>query len=198
MAVTFTCEACGTGFTVKPSRAAKGMVRFCSRGCRDKHVTRRIRRDGYVQLTGAGINALEHRLVMERHLGRTLGPDENVHHLNEVKHDNRLENLELTTRAAHIADHHAPMRVPATWTVVACVECGVEFQRRLVELAAHPECFCSRDCYRRNRARSGVGTCKRCGVTFKRPGGGKFCGAECYDAFRDEHRKWDRRTHRRI
>lgn len=180
MAVTFTCEACGTDFTVKPSRAARGNVRFCSRECRAGHVTRRIRRDGYVQLTGAGLNVLEHRLVMERHLGRTLGQDEHVHHLNEVKHDNRLENLELTTRADHIADHHAQVRVPHKWVIVNCTECGVDFERRVAEVAEHPECFCSRECYRRNRARGGISTCAGCGGTFRRPGGGKFCSPECY------------------
>ncbi len=54
----------------------------------------RINSDGYV-LRGAGSSQTQHRLVMEEYLGRKLLPGENVHHKNGVRHDNRIENLEL-------------------------------------------------------------------------------------------------------
>lgn len=53
-------------------------------------------KDGYV---------MEHILVMEKHIGRTITRDEVVHHKNHVRDDNRIENLQLMTFKEHASLH---------------------------------------------------------------------------------------------
>lgn len=64
-----------------------------------RHVPRGTNVGGYRQVAHNGTLMPEHRLVMERHLGRALLQAENVHHKNGVKDDNRIENLELWCRS---------------------------------------------------------------------------------------------------
>lgn len=61
---------------------------------------------GYRVITIAGKQVMEHRIIMEKWLGRKLSAKEVVHHKNHIRTDNRIENLQLfNTHAEHIRIH---------------------------------------------------------------------------------------------
>lgn len=66
---------------------------------------------GYVRVyapnhpRASGGRVFQHILVAEQTLGRAIGRDEVVHHINHVKDDNRPENLAVMTNGEHVAWH---------------------------------------------------------------------------------------------
>jgi hypothetical protein len=67
-------------------------------------------KNGYIMTR----DGLEHRIIMEQHINRKLYPWEQVHHINAVKDDNRIENLRIVTKNLHKG-------------TVICPHCGKDF-----------------------------------------------------------------------
>ena len=106
------------------------------------------RKDGYIMIWNSDDQKyeLEHRLITEKHLGIKLNTNEQVHHINEIKNDNRIENLEIKLISEHTKHHHKGKDIDKNMQC-KCLNCGINFTRRIKEVEKHPSTFCSKECY---------------------------------------------------
>lgn len=174
------------GSTRNPSERKRGKLNPAWKGG--------IARSKYERVWHKGRQKLLHRFVVEQQLGRELRSDEIVHHENDDKRDNRLENLKLTTLPAH-SSHHASINGWAR-EYDACVSCGgTEFRHM-----GYGHCSrCSRVRVTgmpisRLRAPRRLGRwardwdcCRECGTTAGRHGGQGLCSSCKGKAWRAEH-----------
>ncbi len=109
------CNECGKVY--RPKRESS---KYCSYVCMWKHngksqgqdqdhETWGVNRKGYVEgrvwRKGKCFRVKRARWIMEQYLGRPLMKREEPHHKNEIKTDDRIENLELKEHGKHTSDH---------------------------------------------------------------------------------------------
>lgn len=73
----------------------------------------------------------EHIIVIENYLGRHLNSWETVHHINEIKTDNSLDNLFVCSRIEHDKAHDmksvSKYKLKPNWIGKECIKCKQYF-----------------------------------------------------------------------
>ncbi len=138
--VKIVCQKCSQAFEVRQYRSMT--AKYCSVKCRSdaaRGVPVKGSVPGYRRIKTDGKPRLAHRYLTEKAIGRTLDRLEQVHHKNEIKCDNRAENLEVMTPKAHSMHHNQKHAITKTCTV-----CGAEFTPHPTK-RARAKC-CSKTC----------------------------------------------------
>lgn len=88
-----------------------------------------------------------HRYVMERHLGRKLKHNEEVHHINGDRYDNRLDNLEMVITNEHKKIHALKLHEERS-VMLICEYCYEIFTRLLYKciMKKNGSFYCSQKC----------------------------------------------------
>lgn len=120
------CPICGKAYTVtrKTSRMCQPCFRKSQR--RNKATT------GYAF---SGKNTYRHRIVVEKVLGRSLTENENTHHLDGDKTNNRKDNLIILSRADHTRLHRHLEIELAIQQISTCNRQGIASTLRALALS---------------------------------------------------------------
>jgi hypothetical protein len=127
----------------------------------------------YVMARGRnGTGMLYSRVLMWNEIGRQPRPDEIVHHINEDPTDDRIENLQIVTRAEHIKLHHAtitPLSRKASRKLrkrvtAICNGCGQPYERTPAVMRKNGG-YCSTACTSEARRTGVIGQGRRAKVT---------------------------------